>query len=253
MRRVIAVACLIATCSCASRGPGRFRVTPAHPEYVLEKPDARRIPFRDVLGDYAPSGDGWVDLQPGMNLRIESAIFRSESRALSNYLGTETARYRIKPGGRLVEVGQAELLANRPAGAPRPDQFVAPKLRGQARHRLFFQMLLNPTDTERVAVLVSADDAERLDESAEQLIAGDRCDACTVFPEGCAVSLEIEVTVEGEPRTVLWGTRLSRLVPRSHRVKLFRLHEGRLRRVELDPADRQTLRIPLLPGDRIER
>lgn len=252
MRLALVLACLLAATACVSRGPGRFQVSPAQPEYVLERPDARRIPFRNVLGDFAPSGDGWVDLQPGMRLRIESAVFRPGSRKLSDYLGTESARYRIATDGRLIKAEATEPLPNRPANQPRPDQILAPSRRDQGRHRLFYQMLLNPTDTERVAVLVSASDAQRLDESARELLAAGQCDACTVFPKDCAVSVEIEITVDDQPRAVLWGTRLGKLVRRGEKAKLFRRHEGRLQRVELDPTDRQALRIPLLPGDRIK-
>lgn len=250
---MVTIVCLSAAVSCTLHGPGRFQVRPAQPEYVLERPDARRIPFRDVLSDFAPSGDGWVDLQPGMRLRIESAVFRPGSRKLSDYLGTESARYRIATGGRLVETEPSAPLPNRPADQPRPDQILPQSRRDRPRHRLFYQMLLNPTDTERRAVLVSASDAERLDESARELLADGQCGACTIFPKDSAVSVEIEITVDDQPRTVLWGTRLGKLVRRGENAKLFRPHQGRLQRVKLDPIDRQALAIPLLPGDRIER
>jgi hypothetical protein len=74
---------------------------------------------------------------------------------------------------------------------------------------------------------------------------------CSVFPETCTVSLEIEIVVNGSPRTVLWGSFLSSVAIRPRHVDLQRLYRGRLVPVEINESDPDALRLPLLPGDRV--
>ena len=50
---------------------------------------------------------------------------------------------------------------------------------------------------------------------------------CAVFPEACTVSIEIEIVVNGKPRTVLLGSFLSTVAPHPKHVEMSRLHAGR--------------------------
>jgi hypothetical protein len=65
------------------------------------------------------------------------------------------------------------------------------------------------------------------------------------------VSVEIEIAVNGTPRRVLWGSTLGNVAAHPRHVELLRHDRGRLAPVELDPADPNALRLPLLPGDHL--
>jgi len=110
----------------------------------------------------------------------------------------------------------------------------------------------------RGAVLLGAASRQELERLGERLLADpdsvcgdDRSAHCTVFPEACSVSLEMQIIVNGAPRTVLWGSLLLSVAAHPSHVQLLRLHRERLTPVEVDPADPNDLRLPLLPGDRV--
>jgi hypothetical protein len=74
-----------------------------------------------------------------------------------------------------------------------------------------------------------------------------------VFPEACSVSVEMAIVVNGAPLTVVWGSTLQSVMNRRPRqVSLHRLNAGRLTVVQLEAEDKNALKLPLLPGDRIE-
>jgi hypothetical protein len=105
---------LLATCSCLHRHS--FEVVPAQPDYLLRSPDKSDTPFEEVLKTHTGVGWTWVELQPGMELRIEKAYFRGGDQQATNknYLGTELARYGVQSNGNL------ELLFLGPEVAERP-------------------------------------------------------------------------------------------------------------------------------------
>ena len=251
---------LIVSLSCATRAQRIYRVLPAEPDYLVQAPDSTRTPFRDVLEEYTAHGAGWVDLREGMGLRIENACFRegSAGRGLADFLGTEVARYQMHSAG-LTEAGPVQLLPQRPAGVRRVDRLTPDAQRERTYHRFFYQVLINPTDTERVAVLLSSDSSAHLDSLTERLLAsseefcGDDSQECTVFPETSSVAVEMEIFVNGSPRFVLWGSRLSSVAEQGSHPTLFRLYRGQWKRVEFDGSDPLALAVPLLPGDRVKK
>ena len=93
--------CVLISASCARR-PGSFRVVPAQPDYVLHDPASRQIPFPDVLRTYNgfEQGRAWVDLCPGIELRIENAYYEPgmSRHGLAGFLSTEVAQYKMKSG-----------------------------------------------------------------------------------------------------------------------------------------------------------
>jgi hypothetical protein len=109
----------------------------------------------------------------------------------------------------------------------------------------------------RGSVLLGASSVDELNQLTSHLQAAPEsvCTAqsahCTVFPEACSVSLEIDIEVNGAPRTVHWNSTLASIAPHPSRLKLLRLSGNRITPVQLDPADPRALRLPLLPGDRI--
>jgi len=248
----------LAACA-ARRPPGAFRVLPAKPSYVLRAPDAQETAFPEVPGRFTRTTSAWVELRPGMELRIENAYYRDGTarRDLGSYLGTEIARFRVQPNGsvrlRSVESG----VAQPPAGQAPVQQLIRASAMRYRFYRFFYEVVFNRKGELRGAVLLGARSASELDRLAAQLAAdpasvcGGASPRCTVFPETCTVALEMEIVVNGAPRSVLWGSFLASVVKQPRRLELLRVYGGRLTPVELDAADPAALRLPLLPGDRV--
>lgn len=258
--RLLFVVTLSLFTACAPRRPlGPFRVLPADPNYLLRAPDSQVTPFPEVLSRFTRTSPNWVDLRPWMELRIENAYFRegAPKRDLANYLGTEVAHVQVRPnrGVRLLSVQSG--LTQHPAGQPPVQQLIRSSSTRYQHYRFSYEIVFNRKSGLRGAVLLGAASTDELDRLAAQLFVdpGSVCDGssphCTLFPEACTVSLEIEITVNGEPRTVLWGSYLGGVAARPRHLELLRLYAGRLTPVEIDPGDPNALRLPLLPGDRI--
>lgn len=256
----VALAAVALTSGCAVRRAPAFRIVPAAPEYLLEAPDASRTPFGDILPRYAGADSGWADMRPGMALHVERAYFRegAAEQNIRSYLGTETVRYRSREDGTLAETDAGPPLEPRPAGQASARSLLGKAQQQLPHHRFFFQLLVNPTEDRRAAVLLSAPSRDELTRLADALVtdAAATCQAspesCTIFPENCSVSLEMEITVNDATTVVAWGTRLARVADGRPDLELHRLNEGRQTRVELDGSDLEALRIPLLPGDRVK-
>jgi len=250
---------LLAACA-HQRSPGAFRVIPAIPEYRLQAPDSHQALFSNVLNQFTPLSSTWVELRPGMELRMEMAYYRegSSRRTIADFLGTGTAHYQVRPNGTLRLVTMQSALKERPNDQPAIETLIRSAQTRLRFHRFFYEILLNRKAELRGAVLLGAGSAAELDRLTNQLLSDPAalCSArqqqCTVFPETCTVSLEIEILVNGESRTVLWGSSVSSIAPRPQQLELMRLDRGRLARVELDAADPNSLRLPLLPGDHVD-
>jgi len=252
---------LLLCASCATRSAGHYRLLPAQPEYVVQSPDAARTPYPDVLRSYTASGEGWVQLQPGIGLLMERAYFRAEApiEDIRSYLGTETVRYRVTWTDGLTASGPVQHLAERPSTVPPVEQLIAEDQLRRRYHRLFYQVLLNPTDTHRVAILVSGSSLEQIESLTASFLTNPKSvcagssHQCVIFPTHTSLSVEIEIVVDGVMQRVPWGRRLSDIRPLGPHPRLFRRYQGRLTPVEFDPTDSATLAVPLLPGDRIQR
>ncbi len=244
---------------CAPRRREVFRVLPARPDYRLRAPDSRETAFAEMLNGFTPTASAWVELRPGMELRIENAYYRegSVTRTFADFLGTEVARYQVRPDGRLRLVSVDSGVKGQPADQPAVQQLIAAAQERYRFHRFFYEIWLNRQAELRGAVVVGARSADELNRVSAQLLTNPRsvCGAsaprCAVFPEKCTVSLEIEINVNGTARTVLWGSSLASVAQKPRRVEFLRLYRGRLTPVEIDASDAAALRLPLLPGDRI--
>ncbi len=260
MKRLLITLALLLSVSCAARHHGElFRVIQANPEYLLRSPDSKNTPFPEVLSQYTSLGQGWVDVRRPMKLRIENAYYRegAPKRGLTGFLGTEIAWYAVRPktGLRLISIQSG--LVQRPGDQPPVQQLIPPSQMRHRRYRFFFEVLFNRKDELRGAVLLGTGSSDELDRLAAKLltepesICGGRSTNCTIFPELCTVSVEIEIVVNGTPRTVFWGSLLASVARRPRHLELLRPYAGRLTPVEIDFSDPKALRLPLLPGDRI--
>jgi hypothetical protein len=261
MSALLLVSVLLFCGSCATRRPMEpFRVLRANPDYLLRSPDSNNTPFPEVLSHYNSFvlGKGLLDLRPQMELRIENAYYRDgvSKRGFAGYLGTAIARYQVRPNGlRLVSVQSG--LKERPAGQPPVQELIRASQRRYRHYRFFYAVVFKQKGGTRGSVLLGAGSMDELDRFSTRLlsdpdsICGGQSIHCTVFPEASSVSLEIEIVVNGAAHTVPWGSLLASVAARPRHVELLRLHSGRLTPVEIDPSDLNALRLPLLPGDRI--
>ena len=257
MRPIVALACSLILSCAVRRTATAYRVLPARPDYLLVSPDSQSTPFPEVLGRYTNVGPGWVELRPLTQLRVENAYFRegAPKHGLANFLGTEIVRYQVLETGALQEIFFQSRVAQRPSDQPPVQQLVSESQRRNRCHRLFYQVLLSKKSDARSAVLLGAGSPKEIDQLTTRLltepetVCADDFTKCTVFPEACTVSLEIEIVVNGSRRTVLWGGDLAEFAEGHPNVTLFRRYKDGLAPVEMDAHDDQALRVPLLPGD----
>jgi hypothetical protein len=249
---------LVFSPSCATRrAAAAFRVLPASPDYLLRSPDSKNVPFPEVLSQFTEVGSGWVELCPQTELRVENAYFRegAPKHGLANFLGTQIARYQVVATGALEQISVESRVEQPPSDQPPVQQLLSEAQRLRQHHRFFYQVLLSKKSNVRSAVLLGADSTEELDHMTSQLITEPElvCNGvspqCTVFPEACTVSLEIEILVNGTHQTIAWGSTLLDFAETHERVRLFRPYKDGLAPVEVDSHDHEALRVPLLPGD----
>lgn len=255
------LACVLLSTSCVRRLPvSSFRVLPAAPNYVLRSPDSSETPFPQVLRLYNgfEPGGGWMDLRPGMELRIENAYYQPgmRKRGLNGFLGTEIARYKVASQGNL-RLLSTQSMKDRPNDQPPVQQLIGNAQAHFRHHRFYYAILFKRNGNARGSVLLGAQDENQIDRLATQLLAdpdsvcNDRSRNCTVFPEACSVSIEMEIFVNGTSRDVIWNSMLANIAPHPKNIELLRLYNGRLTPVQLDPYDPKALRLPLLPGDHV--
>ncbi len=260
---VLPLACtLLAVLSSCLRSPVRasFRVLPATPNYEVRSPDAQVTPFPDVLSRYSDVGEsqGWL-LHPNTELHIENAYYRegAPKHGIANFIGTEKAVYRVLPGSlHLVSVQSG--LEQRPADQPPVDRLIGSSQSHYRYYRYFFQIVFRQRAGARGAVLLGANSIGELDQLASRLmtdpdaVCSEQSTHCAAFPEACTVALQIEVFVNGVRRSTAWGSLLDTVVMNPRKLQFLRLYAGKSTPVELDTHDPNALRVPLLPGDRID-
>lgn len=260
MRMTGVILFLAVSWACAPRRPLRsFQVLPGQPNYRLRAPDASEMPYPEVLPRFTPSTANWVDLHSGMDLRIENAYFRDHSpkHDLAHYLGTEIAQFPVRGSGLLRRASLQSARKERPPQEPSAGQLIPASQRRFQHHRFFYEILVKRKDEVRGAVLLGAATTDELDQLTGRLLAdpaavcGGQLLHCTIFPGTCTVSVEIEIVANGAPRTVLWGSTLGNVAAHARHVELLRRYRGKLLPVELNPADPNALRLPLLPGDHL--
>lgn len=252
-------ACMLGCSSCARR-LSAFRVVPATPSYLLRSPDSRQTPFPEILRSYNgfEPGRDWVDLRPGMELQIENAYYRPgmPKHGLNGFLGTEKALYKVRPRG--LQRLSVQSMKDRPSEQPPVQQLIRPFEMHDRWYRFYYEIFFRRTGDTKGSVLVGAKQKKELDRLADHLLKDPDsvCSAqsrnCSVFPEACSVSIEMEIVVNGVPRSVTWGSTLASVIGQSRHIDLSRMYKRRLMPVKIDPQDANSLRLPLLPGDHVK-
>ena len=147
-------------------------------------------------------GQGWVDLQPPMQLRVENAYYRegASKRGLDGYLGTEIARYQVEPNGHL-RLLTTQHMKDRPHDQQPVERLMPSFVQRYRYHRFYFAILFRRNATARGSVVLGANRSEDLERLVSALltdpdaVCNDRSRHCAVFPENCSVAVE----VNGQP------------------------------------------------------
>jgi hypothetical protein len=253
--------CCWLAASCAARHPlGPFRIVPAEPSYLLRSPDRQETPFPEVLSKYTGVSAGWVDLQGQMGLQVENAYFREGTprRGMENFVGTELARYRVLNRGGLGLISVESKVAQRPPDQVPVQELLPATVARYRYHRFFYQLAFRLQGGVHGAALLGAPSMRELDRLGVRLLAdpdsvcGSGQVQCAVFPEACTVSIEMEITVNGAPRTIPLGSLLQSVAVAPQQVTVLRRYAGRLTPVQMDAGDAGALRLPLLPGDQVD-
>ena len=262
--RVTGVVCLaMAMVGCAARRPPVFRVVKPGAEFALESP-GEAVPFSKLMErqySFTP-GKGYVDLLPGMQVTATRAYFSGVEIKLDGYLGSETGRWTIEPGGRFrFAGGSAEPALRKPASEPPIEKLLDPAKRRLRVYRLFFQVrwFTGGRDDARGSVILGAPDAVAL-EAATKTLLGEKqpvCGAqldCVPFPPATTVTAEVGVEVNGQKRWVPWGTTVSALAPpaAAPSLRVERRWGKALVPVEFARNNSEAWRFPVLPGDRLQ-
>lgn len=249
--------CLAFGGSCAYRNSHSFLIVPQAPNYLLRAPDAREVPFPEILRSYNgyQPGRSLMDLRPLMEIRIENAYYKNGAsrRGLEGFLGTEIAKYEITAHG--LSLLSFQSMKDRPADDMPVQQLISQAQMKHRFYRLYFEIFLKGEDFHRSALL-GADTVPALDSLSDELSNGEEVcshhsDACTVFPEACSVSVEMKIVVNGKSQSVLWGSHLEDVVKGQHHIEIKRLYAGRLTPVAINADDPRELKLPLLPGDQV--
>ena len=137
-------------------------------------------------------------------------------------------------------------MGSRPINEPPVQQLIPPWQRHYLYYRSFFAISFNRNGETRRPVLLGANSLIELDRlAAESLTEADAvCSGanagCIAFPQGCSVSVEMEITVNGVRRSIAWGSLLAAVTSRTRHVELLRLDQGQLTPVKLGPLDSKT-------------
>lgn len=253
IKLTLAAIALLTACA-----PRSFQVRPAQPHYIVQAPDRTETTFPDVARKYGDQFAGWVTLGNRMVLKIESAYFEqgAAKRDISTYVGVESQTLESRPNGQLRPTGLVT-LPNRPQDQPAVASLLPARQQKLRSHRFFFQVAMNRTDGKSSAVLLSARSSAEMERLATTLLQNPRSVCrnntpnCTVFPDGCAVSLGLGITLNNKPATIPWGSSLGNVVREHRPFTIQRLHKTKLYPITIDITDREALRLPILPGDSI--
>lgn len=183
--------------SCAARFSRKhFEVLPSSPNYLLQSPDSHRTPFPEVLKAYNgfEAGHAWIDLEPLMELRIETAYYEpgAPRSGLAGFLGTEVARYADTSQG--LDLLSVQPMKNRPNDEAPVQDLIAKAETKFSHYRLYYEIVFAKRDHSHGSVLLGADSQTEIDALSAQLshpeaVCYQRATHCTVFREACSVSV----------------------------------------------------------------
>ncbi len=226
---------------------------------------AHRVALAPPQPDSADgSGPAWVDLRPGMELRVEAAYYRegSPTRDMASYVGSQSVTYQVATDGTLSAGAVSSFLKDhpekkQPRDQPAVERLIPARNLRYRYHRLFFQLAMSRTGPTHPAVLMGSGSKAELDRSTSEFLQAQSvcgrhpATQCLEFPGFSTASIGIEILLNGVARKVTWGSTVGSVAGHPRSVELVRDSNGRLTPIPVDIADPEALRLPLMHGDRL--
>jgi hypothetical protein len=226
---------------------------------------------------YAYGPGGYVDLAPGMRLRIERDFFSSHSSGQprpADYQGTTITNYEIagsaESGTTLKFLGvEKKSTALTTLGSASSDARLATQFAAAPRLRLFLLNLVVSENAKNPAILIGASTNEDLS-VATQAIESDPGISCTsllrwqvtcaLFDGLVTVSPMLEVVVNGKPTYIPIGSRLWFIIPQvtnsqqatlMRTLRVERRFQGRLVGIKIAANSDELSQLLLFGGDKV--
>ena len=230
------------------------------------------LPAGDILYyHYGFGPGGYVDLSPGMQLRIERDFFGASS---TDYQGTTITSYEISGNDESGITIRFLHVEKKSAGSTTPapissDVGLATQFATEPRLRLFLLNLAVSANTKAPAILIGASSKDELNAPTKAIESDPAisCSALQRWPVSCAlfdgkvtVSPMLEVFVNGAPAYFPIGSRLWAVLPhltgaqQARVMRTLRLHrrfQGKLVDVKFVPDSNTLSQLLLVGGDRI--
>ncbi len=214
---------------------------------------------------------GFVDLKPGMRLKIQ----RDHTASSGAFLSMSTIDYDTAQGARATlkfEPARGEAMEKSRYGAEdrSPDLTLTRQASGMLYSRLLYLGLFVPQNLGYPAFIISSRTRRRLNAITRRVAAqtGRGCPSgipsqearCLAFRGSVTVSVQLRVVANGKPRFIQPGDTVRGLLEAIHESRCLRavqnLHiarrfMGRLTPAVFDPSSYLVLNLPLFAGDRI--
>jgi hypothetical protein len=226
---------------------------------------------------YAYGPGGYVDLAPGMQLRIERDFFSSHSSGQprpADYQGTTITNYEIsgnaESGTALKLLGvEKRSTTLTTLGSTSSDATLATQFAAAPRLRLFLLNLVVSDNVKNPAILIGASTNEGLNEATQAIESdsGISCSSlvrwqvtCALFDGLVTVSPMLEVFVNGKPTYIPIGSRLWFIIPHvtnsqqatlMRTLRVERRFQGRLVGIKIAPNSDELSQLLLFGGDRV--
>jgi hypothetical protein len=229
------------------------------------------IAYRYELGSYDTTG--FFELTPDFRLNVVSPIYQDgQTKTIEHQLGYEVSYYSFRSAANDARV-RASLTS---VTEFRTGEHETPKAAPQNRVDFpaspnYFRLVLKTerSSTKQITLtfLLGSPEKQQLDAGTKQLQAAsiDSCRAvalsgvaCISFPFDFGVSAELRVRMNGREAFVqLDGIVLGALGLRDFEadvptnLRITRLYQGRRVPVTFDPAEKDILRLTMMPGDQL--
>ncbi len=214
--------------------------------------------------------EGSIDLQPGMRLKMETALFRNNSTSLSDYIGTRVSITKVIAGPDNNTVFQAE--PSSAASLAAEEQTALLQAARFRYYRLFLLTLYVQSDVERAALIVGSNDIQALAQvlgqvreqpssPCEHLATIQPSMFCKAYPPSTSVSVEVSVSLNGESRYIPAGSSIRSIFTPIKppdldtflgQLRIFRMYAGTDFPVDFSADPPAVMDLTLVNADRVE-
>jgi hypothetical protein len=250
--------------------------TPAR-DYILQNVPTRPSDSLFNAYGYRIERSG-VNLKPNLRLKIERAYFSTTDKSDKNYLGVSTVIFDIATNSDgSLHFQQSQPIRYNPDSLSQTDNersrdLAILNLKPQKFYRVLFYTHQVPTDQNFSAALIGSDDSAHLDDFEQKMRAdpGASCSSsttksgenapatnndvqCLTFRGFATVSVQIQVELNGQPKYIDWGTKVTSVVPDKSlkSLKIQRLFANSYSPIQFNPRDPAIQDLTLVGADHL--